>query len=104
MDGAPFVLVEDAATAVSGVFNVGYFARYWLRARETRGRRMGAAALVLVGFAAVVEALFSQGVLRLHHELLALGDLSGGLWVLARLPLLLATAFISGIVLRRIFR
>jgi hypothetical protein len=98
------VLVEDAATAASGVFNAGYFARYWLRARETRARRIGAAALVLVGLAAVVEALFSQGMLRFHDELLALGDLSNGLWVLARVPSLLATAFITGIVLRRIFR
>jgi hypothetical protein len=103
VNGASFVLVEDAATAAGGLFNAGYFAGYWFRARETRARRIGAAALVVAGLAAAVEALFSQGMLRFHDELLALGDLSGGLWVLARLPLLLATAFITGIVLRRIF-
>jgi hypothetical protein len=95
--------MEDVATAASGLFNAGYFARYWLRARERRARRIGAAALVLAGVAAAVEAVFSQGMLRLHDQLVSLGDLSDGIWALARLPLLLATAFITGIVLRRIF-
>ena len=103
MNATGFVLAEDVATAISGAFNAGYFARYWLRASERRARRTGAAALVLIGVAAATEAVFSQVTLRLHDQLIALGDLSGGVWALARLPLLLATAFITAIVLRRIF-
>ncbi len=102
MNVAPFILAEDAATAASGLFNAGYFARYWLRASERRARRTGAAALVLIGVAVTLEAAFSQGLLHLHDQLVALGDLSDGVWALARLPLLLATAFITVIVVRRI--
>ncbi len=47
--------------------------------------------------------MFSQVTLRLHDQLVALGSLSDGVWALARLPLLLATTFITAIVLRRIF-
>ena len=103
MHAAGFVLVEDVATAVSGAFNAGYFARYWLRRSERRAKRRGAFALVLIGLAATTEALFSQGLLHLHDQLVALGDLSDAIWALARLPLLLATAFITTIVLRRMF-
>lgn len=103
MTAGGLVLLEDAATAMSGAFNAVYFARYWLRASERRAKRTGAAALVLVGAAAVSEAAFSQGMLRIHDQLLALGDASGAIWALARLPALLATAFITTIVLRRIF-
>jgi hypothetical protein len=100
---AGFVLVEDVATAVSGAFNAGYFARYWLRSAERRARRTGAFALLLIGLATMTEAVFSQGMLHLHDQLVALGGLSDGLWALARLPLLLATAFLTAIVLRRMF-
>ena len=103
MNTAGIVLVQDVATAISGAFNAGYFARYWLRSSERRARRTGAFALVLIGLAATSEAIFSQGMLHLHDQLVALGALSDGLWALARLPLLLATAFITAIVLRRMF-
>jgi transcriptional regulator GlxA family with amidase domain len=97
------VLVEDAATAAGGLFHAGYFARYWLRASERRAKRTGAAALVCLGVAGAVEAAFSQGLLYQHDRLVALGGLSEGIWALARLPLLLATAFITAIIVRRIF-
>ena len=101
MNVAGLVLVEDVATAVSGAFNAGYFARYWLGKSERRAKRTGALALVLIGVAATTEAAFSQGMLHLHDQLVALGDVSDAIWALARLPLLLATLFITTIVLRR---
>jgi hypothetical protein len=95
------ILLEDLATAASGLFNAGYFARYWVRAYETRARRTGAAALFLVGTAVAVEAACSEAIIWWRDSLLALGDVA---WALARLPLLVSTAFITVIVLRRIFR
>jgi hypothetical protein len=88
------VVGEDLATAVSGAFNIGHFARYAWRS-DSRGRRIGAAALTLVSGAAVVEAVFS--------EVLFWGaGLSAEAWALARLPLLGATLFISILILRRL--
>jgi hypothetical protein len=98
MNATAIILAEDLVTALSGAFNAGYFARYCLRAGERRPKRTGALALVLLGAAAITEAAFSQGALRLHDPLVALSD---GVWALARLPLLIATAFITTIVLRR---
>jgi hypothetical protein len=100
MNPATIILAQDLATALSGAFNAGYFARYllrgyWLRASERRAKRTGSFALVLLGAAALAEAAFSQG-------LFAAGDLPTGIWALARLPLLLATAFITTIILRRV--
>jgi hypothetical protein len=99
---APGLLVlTDLATALSGIFNAGYFSRYWLQARHTRAKRIGAAALVAGGAAAAIEAAFSQGLFWFSDELLALGATAEAIWLLVRLPLLFATLFISGIVVRR---
>ncbi len=95
------VVGEDLATAVSGAFNVGHFAGYAWRS-ESRGRRIGAAALTLVSAAAVVEAVFSQALFWWGRQLLSLGELSVGAWALVRLPLLGATLFISILILRRL--
>jgi hypothetical protein len=102
MNTATLALAQDVATAVSGLFNAGYFGRYWLRRPERRSRRVGAAALVVVGVATAFEAAFSQGAVRYHDQLLAFGGASDGLWALARLPLLLASGFITIIVIRRL--
>jgi hypothetical protein len=95
------VLAQDLATAVCGATNAAYFASYWWRREESRGRRAGAAALTLVSVAAVIEAGFSQG------QFWALAGAGGAgemmpLWAVARLPLLAATAFISLLILRRL--
>jgi len=95
MNTTGLIVLEDMATAMGGVLNAGYFAGYWLRSSGRRARRLGAAALTMVGVAAVSEAAFSQGVL------LALSEVSDGVWALARLPLLLSTGLISVIVVRR---
>jgi hypothetical protein len=51
-----------------------------------------------VNLAALGEATLSQGLYWWWQE----GALSPGAWVLARLPLLAATALVSLIVLRRV--
>lgn len=96
------VVAQDAATAAGGVLNAAYFAGYWWRHAETRARRIAAAALAFVGVAAVVEAAFSQGLFWSQREAAALGELSPGVWALVRLPLLIATLFISIIIVRRV--
>ena len=88
------VVGADVATALSGAFNAGHFAGY-ARRGETRGRRLGAAAMTLVSAAALVEALFSQALFW------GAGLPAGG-WALLRAPLLAATLFISILVLRRL--
>ncbi len=88
------VVGEDLSTALSGAFNIGYFAGYAWRSGSS-GRRVGAATLTLVNAAAVVEAIFSQAMFW--------GEgLSAGTWALMRLPLLAATVFISLLILRRL--
>ena len=92
---------EDLATGACGVVNAGYFAGYWWRRNGSRGRRIGALALVLVSVAVVVEAAFSQG-LYWSAEGATLAAPSIGVWVLVRAPLLLATALITAIIARRV--
>jgi len=92
------IVAQDVATGACGVLNAGYFSRYWLRAVLPR-RRIGAAALALLGVAAIAEALFSQALLWSRGGLFEVSD---GVWALARVPLLLATVSISAIVLRRV--
>ncbi len=94
------VVAEDLATAACGLLNAGYFIDYWWRRNGARSRRIGAAALALVSVAAVTEALFSQGLFWSQR---------GGwpplpVWALVRAPLLIATAFVSVLVLRRLQR
>lgn len=102
MDMSGLVVAQDLSTAVCGILNAGYFARYWWRANGQRARRLGAAALVLVSVAAVSEAFFSQALFRAQRGLWPLDLLSPAVWVLVRLPLFAATAFISILILRRI--
>ena len=90
------VVGEDVITAICGVANASYFAGYCRNGVRERGRRLAAAALVLVNLAAVGEAGFSQGLVWWQDA-----ALSPPVWVLARVPLLLATALVSAIVLRR---
>ena len=88
------VVGEDLATALSGAFNLGYFAeRAWRY--QSRGRRIGARAMALVSAAAVVEAFFSEALFW------GAGLPAGG-WALVRLPLLAATLFISILIPRRL--
>jgi len=96
------LVAQDLATGACGLFNAGYFVGYWWRGNATRARRIGAAALALVSLAAVVEALFSQGLFWAQEGLGPLGQLSPGLWALVRLPLFAATGFISILILRRL--
>lgn len=96
------VLTQDVATVTCGLFNAAYFAGYWWRRTDRRSRRVGAAALAVVGVAAAVEAAFSQALFWSQREAISLGLLSPGAWALIRLPLLAATAFISIIILRRL--
>jgi len=88
------VVGEDLVTALSGAFNMGYFAgRAWRRG--SRARRAGAGAMALVSMAAVVEAFLSQAFFWG-------AGLPVEVWALVRLPLLAATLFISIIILRRL--
>ncbi len=102
MNFAGLVVAQDLATAACGLLNAGYFATYWWRRNGPRGRRIGAAALAMVGATAVVEALFSQGLFWSQQEAASPGQLSSGVWALVRLPLFVATLFISIIILRRL--
>lgn len=102
MNLAVLVAVQDAGTALCGLLNGGYFARYWWHRTGTRSRRIGAAALSLVSGAAAVEAMFSQGLYWSQQGVLWFGGISPGVWALMRLPLFVATAVISAIVIRRL--
>ena len=97
---AGLVVAQDLATAVCGLLNAGYFVDYWWRRNGSRGRRVGAGAMALVSAAAVVEALFSQGLFWSQQGVL--GEVSPAMWALVRLPLLAATVFISILILRRL--
>ena len=101
MDFSVLVVAFDLGTAICGLVNAGYFARYWWRRNGSRARRMGAAALTLVSAATVMEALFSQWLFWPDRGSSLDGQTAAALWALARLPLLLATLFISAIIARR---
>jgi hypothetical protein len=102
LDLGGLVVAQDLATAACGLLNAGYFTDYWWRRNGVRARRVGAAALALVSAAAVAEALFSQALLWSQEGGGALGQLSPGMWALLRLPLFVATVFISVLILRRL--
>ncbi len=98
MNISGLIIGQDIATALFATINAGYFGGYWWRTSARRGRRVGAAALMLVSVASVVEALFSQGLFWSQADDL----LAHGVWALLRLPLLAATLLISAIILRRV--
>ncbi len=98
MNISGLIIGQDITTALFATVNAGYFGGYWWRSSATRGRRVGAAALMLLSTASVVEAMFSQGLFWLQR-----GDLlSYSVWALLRLPLLAATLLISAIILRKV--
>lgn len=96
------VVAQDGATAAFALFNGAYFLDYWWRRAGARGRprRVGALAMLLVSGAALAEVAFSQALLWWRHG--AFPELSVGGWALVRLPLLVATAFVSLLILRRL--
>ncbi len=102
MNGTGLVVAQDLATASCGLLNAGYFLGYWWRRGTPQARRLGALALVLVSLAAVVEALFSEGLFWSERGVALAGGLSPEAWALVRLPLLLATVFISVLIVRRV--
>ena len=93
--GNPLPLVP-----VIALVNAGFFGAQVGDVDAPRARRLAAAALLLWSVATVAEATFSQALLWERTGLWA-GALSPEAWALARLPLLLATALITLIVLRR---
>jgi hypothetical protein len=97
---AGLIVAQDLVTAVCGCFNAAYFGGYWANRAVSRGRRLGATALALVSLAAVVEALFSEGLLWSQRGLVAQPPES--LWALVRFPLFLATLLMFAIVVRRL--
>ena len=101
MNGTGLVVAQDLATAGCGLLNASYFAGYWWRRNGSRGRRVASLALVLVSLAAAVEGAFSQGLFWSQRGALP-GELPAEAWAIARLPLLLATLFISLLILRRL--
>jgi hypothetical protein len=98
MDTSTLIVTQDAGTAGFGLFNAGYFSRYF--SLPGAGRRLGALALALVSAAAAVEAMFSQALFWSQRDVVA--SLSTGEWALLRLPLFVATLFISLIIARRV--
>jgi hypothetical protein len=99
------VAAQDLAAAACGTLNALYFLDYWLRRHPSPRRRLGAAALVTVNAALVVESLFFLALYASWHwQGTAEPFLWPPVWLLARLPLLLGAAFISALVLRRVWR
>lgn len=110
------VLVEELLTIVCGGFNASYFLAYCLArtpALESPGydalparrqsRRLGSAALILLNAAIVVESLFSLALYWSHHWHGPIGlVLAPPVWLSVRALLLVATAFISALVLRQL--
>jgi hypothetical protein len=99
------VAAQDLAAAACGALNAFYFLHYWLRRRPSPRRRLGAAALVTVNAALVVESLFFLALYASWHwQAAAEPFLCPPVWLMARLPLLLGAAFISALVLRQLRR
>ena len=91
---------EDLATGACGVANACYFAGLLLGRNGARGRRVAALVLLLVNVVAVAEALLSEGLFWAEHG--GLGAPPAGVWVLTRLPLLVATALATAIIARNV--
>lgn len=87
----------DTLGAGAALFNAVYFTGYGWRRNGDRARRMGAAALALVGAAAFVDSACSQVLLWTGAV-----QVSPGLWALARALPCAAAVCISLIVLRRL--
>ncbi len=99
------VVAQDLMAAACGTLNTLYFLHYWLLRRPRPPRRLGAAALVTVNTALVVESLFFLALYASWRSQEAAEPfLTPSVWLPARLPLLLGAAFISALVLRRLRR
>ena len=99
------VAAQDLAAAACGGLNAVYFLLYGLRRRLSPRRRLGAAALVAVNAALVVESLFFLAFyVSWYWRGVTEPFLSPPVWLLARLPLLLGAAFVSALVLRQMRR
>jgi len=93
---------QDLTTAACGTLNILYFLHYLLRRSRSPRRRLGAAALVAVNVALVVESLFFLALYASWHwQGTAEPFLWPSVWLPARLPLLLGAAIISVLVLRQ---
>lgn len=91
------VAAVDAVAAGCALFNTAYFTHYGWRRRGDAARRTGAAALALVGAAAVADAAYSQALFWSDAA-----QVPAGVWALARVLPSAATVCISLIVLRRL--
>jgi hypothetical protein len=99
------VVAQDLVAAACGTLNALYFLHYWLQRRASPRRRLGAAALVAVNAALVVESLFFLALYaswRWQEEVEPF--LRPSVWLPARLPLLLGAGFVSVLVLRQVRR
>lgn len=100
--GDALVAAQDVATVVCGAFNALYFLAYWWRPRSTPPRRLGAAALVLLNTALVVESLFFLSLFLVHRWR---GPVDmffwPPAWLSARALLLAGAAFISLLIVRQ---
>jgi len=100
--GDAMAVSQDLATALCGGFNSLYFFLYALRQRETRRRRVGAAALALANGGALVESLYLLALyLSLRMGWRGQAELCApGPWLLARSLPFLGTAFVAFLVFR----
>ena len=99
------VVAQDLVAAACGSLNALYFLHYWLGQRRSPRRRLGAAALVVVNTALVVESLFFLALYASWHWQQATEPfVTPSVWLPARLPLLLGAGFISVLVLRQLRR
>jgi hypothetical protein len=99
------VVAQDLLSAACGTLNALYFLHYWLVRRPRPPRRLGAAALVAVNAALVVESLFFVALyVSWRWQQAADPFLTPSVWLPARLPLLVGAAFISALVLRQLRR
>lgn len=103
--GDALVAAQDLATAVCGAFNALYFLLYWVRPGASPSRRLGAAALVLLNVALVVESLFFLSLFLVYRWQ---GPVDvffwPPAWLLARSLLLAGAAFVSLLIVRQVAR
>lgn len=93
---------QALATAACGGFNSGYFCLLWLRGNGSPARRLGAAALILVNGAIVVESLFAQAVYWAYATTGSLDALATPQsWLAAHVPLLAAAILITFLIAGR---
>jgi hypothetical protein len=99
------VAAQDLATAACAAFNALYFLVYRLRSSVSGPRRLGAAALVVVNAALLVESLFFLALFLVHRWR---GPVDvffwPPVWLSVRSLMLVGAAFISLLILRQVTR